>query len=185
MFNVSQLYSIPQFLRANFQEINERAFITIKEKNKKSAILRLHILKDIIRKIKTSSTKIWPKACFRCNLTKNFIFFLKYRQQKVDLNTSKKSLVIVTVQYHIQLSYMKISYLRKYTHLREDAAFLHFRLKKSSENMIFPWNGNIRKQTKIWFFLHFSKIFVRRKFFFSCSGTYFGLQWVFDSIIMP
>ena len=34
MFNVSQLYSITQFLRANFKEVNynERAFITIKEK---------------------------------------------------------------------------------------------------------------------------------------------------------
>ena len=36
MFNVSQLYSIPQFLRANFQEVNynERAYFTIKEKKK-------------------------------------------------------------------------------------------------------------------------------------------------------
>ena len=34
MFNVSQLYSIPQVLRINFQEVNynEQAFITIKEK---------------------------------------------------------------------------------------------------------------------------------------------------------
>ena len=34
MFNVSQLYLIPQFLRANFYEVNEGAFITIKEKKK-------------------------------------------------------------------------------------------------------------------------------------------------------
>ena len=34
MFNVSQLYSIPQFLRVNFKEVNERAYITIKEKNR-------------------------------------------------------------------------------------------------------------------------------------------------------
>ena len=41
MFNVSQLYSIPQFLRANFQEVNynERAFIIIMENKKRSAIL--------------------------------------------------------------------------------------------------------------------------------------------------
>ena len=37
-------------------------------------------------------------ACFRCNTTENFIFLLKYRQRKVDLNTSKKSLVFVTVR---------------------------------------------------------------------------------------
>ena len=34
MFDVSQLYSIPQFLNANFLEVNnnEWAFITMKEK---------------------------------------------------------------------------------------------------------------------------------------------------------
>ena len=109
-------------------------------------------------------------ACFRCNTTENFIFLLKYRQRKVDLNTSKKSLVFVTIRHlYVQLSYTKISYLRKNTHLRKDAAFLHFRLKESSENMIFLWNGKIRKLTKIWSFLPFSQIFVRRKFFFSCT----------------
>ena len=36
MFSVCQLYSIPQFLRTNFQEVNyiERTFITIKKKKK-------------------------------------------------------------------------------------------------------------------------------------------------------
>ena len=36
MFNVSQLYSIPQFLRANFRLVNynELAFITMKERKK-------------------------------------------------------------------------------------------------------------------------------------------------------
>ena len=34
MFNVSQLYSIPQFLRANFHKVNynELVFTTMKEK---------------------------------------------------------------------------------------------------------------------------------------------------------
>ena len=115
-------------------------------------------------------------ACFCCNTTENFIFSLKYRQRKVDLNTSKKSFVFATIRHrkfhlYVQLSYTKISYLRKNTHLRKDAAFLHFHLKEMSENMIFPWNGNIGKQTKIWSFLHFSQIFVRQKFFFSYSIT--------------
>ena len=93
-------------------------------------------------------------ACFRYNTTENFIFLLKYRQQKVDLNTSKKSLVFVAIRHgkfhlYIQLSNTKISYLRKNTHLRKDAGFLHFRLKESSANMIFLLNGNIQKQMKI------------------------------------
>ena len=123
-------------------------------------------------------------ACFRCNTTENFIFLLKYRQRKVDLNTSKKSLVFVTIRHgkfhlYVQLSNTKISYLRKNTHLRKDAAFLHFRLKESSENMIFPWNRNIRKLTKIWSFLPFPQIFVRRKsFFFSCTEA-IGTCWTF------
>ena len=77
---------------------------------------------------------------------KNFIFSLKYkyRQQKVDLSTNQKSLVFVTIIIHrkcnlyAQLSYTKILYSHKNTHLQKDVAFLHFRLKGSSENMIFP-----------------------------------------------
>ena len=93
-------------------------------------------------------------ACFRCNKTESLIFSLKYGQRKVDLNTSEKSLLFVTMRHrkfrlYFQLSYTKVSYLRKNTHLWKDAAFLHFRLKKSSENMIFPWNGNIQKLTKL------------------------------------
>ena len=73
-------------------------------------------------------------ACFRCHATENFTFLLKYCQQKVDLYTSKKLLVFVT-KFHryVQLSYTKISCLRKNTHLRKDAAFLHFRLKQAQK----------------------------------------------------
>ena len=107
----------------------------------------------------------------------NFIFSLKYREQKVGLNTGEKSLVFVTKlhrKYHLyaQLPYIKNSYLRKNTYLRKDAAFLHFRLKESSENMTFPWNGNMRKLMKIWSFLSFSQVFIRRKFLFSCSELF-------------
>ena len=82
-------------------------------------------------------------ACFRCNKPENFIFSLKYRQRKVDLNTSEKSLVFVAMRrrkfrLYVQVSYTKVSYLRENTPLWKDAAFLHFCLKKSSENMIFP-----------------------------------------------
>ena len=113
-------------------------------------------------------------ACFLCNTTENFMSLHIYCKGKVDLNISKKPLVFATIPHrrfhlYVQLSYPKISYLPKNTHLRKDAAFLHFCLKESSENRIFPWNGNTQKLTKIWSFLHFPQIFVRRKFFFSCS----------------
>ena len=80
-------------------------------------------------------------ACFRCNTTKNFIFYLKYCQQTVDLNASEKSLVFVTIRHrkfhlYVQLSYTKISKLRKNAHLWKDTAFLHF-------------EGKLRKLTKI------------------------------------
>ena len=53
LFNVRQLYSIPQFLRTNFQEVNynEQTFITIKEEKKRYAIFRPRFLQDIIGKI--------------------------------------------------------------------------------------------------------------------------------------
>ena len=122
-------------------------------------------------------------ACFCCNTTEHFIFLLKYLQRKVDLNATEKLLVFVTRRHrkihpYVQLLYTNISYICRNTHLRKDAAFLHFRLKKSSENIIFPWNGNIRKLTKIWSFLSFSQIFVGRKFFFSCSGYNGRTKWM-------
>ena len=101
---------------------------------------------------------------------KDGLFSLKYLRQRVDLNTSKKSLGFVTIRHlYVEVLYTEILYLCKNTHLLKDAALLHFHLKESSENMIFLWKGNIRKLTKIWSFLPFSQILVRRKFKFSCS----------------
>ena len=72
----------------------------------------------------------------------DFIFSLKYRQRKVDLNGGEKLLVFVAKRHrkfhpYAHLSYTKISYLPKNKHLQKDAAFLHIRLKKSSKHMIF------------------------------------------------
>ena len=80
-------------------------------------------------------------ACFRYNTTENFIFLLKYSQQKFYLNADEKLFSFGTVWHrkfhlYVQLPYTKISYLRKHTHVRNDAAFLYFRLKESSENII-------------------------------------------------
>ena len=78
-------------------------------------------------------------VCFRFNEIEDFIFLLKFRQRKDDLNTSKKSLVFVTIRHrkfylYVQLLYTKISYLCKNKHLQKDAAILHFLLKESSGN---------------------------------------------------
>ena len=97
----------------------------------------------------------------------NLIFSLKYRQRKIDLNTSEKSLHLVT----IRPSCTKVFYLRNDTHLWKNAAFLDFHLKESSENLIFLRNGHIQKLMKKSPLLSFSQIFVRRKFFFLCSVT--------------
>ena len=109
-------------------------------------------------------------ACFCFNARENFIFSHKYRQPKVDLSTCKRSLVFVTIRQRISSLHPAIVYedviFTENTHLRKDAAFLYFRLKEDSENMIFPWNRNIQKLTQIWSFLPFSQIFVRRKIFF-------------------
>ena len=53
MLNVSQLYSIPQFLRENFHLVNfnELAFITMKEKKKRSSTHRSSFLQNISGKI--------------------------------------------------------------------------------------------------------------------------------------
>ena len=122
----------------------------------RSTILRSHFLKDIIQKIWISSTKSWKMTCSRCNTTENPIFSL--------INCLPLSqYAVLPLRPAIN---MKVSYLRQNKHFQKDAAFIHFRLKESSENMIFPWNWNIQKLTKIWSFLPFSQIFVRQKFFF-------------------
>ena len=116
----------------------------------------------------------WLMASVCCNsMLQSFIFLLKYLQRKVDLCTSQKSLLFVTIRIrhknfhlYVQASHVKISNLCKGRHLRKDAAFLHFRLKESSKNMILSLNGNLQKLKKIWYFLSFLQIFVRKKFFF-------------------
>ena len=92
-----------QIFRINY---NEQAFITIKEKNKtRPAILRPRFLRDIVGKMKTSSTWSWPMFFFRCNTTENFIFLLKYRQWKVYLQKTPAKNSLFLLQYD-QLSYM-------------------------------------------------------------------------------
>ena len=123
-------------------------------------------------------------ACFRCNTTENFKFWPKHRQWKVDLNANEKLLVFVAIRQrkfrlYVQLSYTKISYLRKNTHLRKIAAFLHFRLKESSDNVIFPWKGDIQKLTKK---MIFSVLFIN----FCKMKNIFFIHWLKSTVsILP
>ena len=125
-------------------------------------------------------------ACFPCNTTENFIFSVKYRRQRVDLNTSKKLLGFVTIRHrklhlYVEVSYTKILYLCKNTHLLKDAAFLHFHLKESSENMIFLWKGKHTKTNENMIFSTLFTNFRKTKilFFMQCTETIlnWALSW--------
>ena len=97
----------------------------------------------------------------------NFIFSFKYRQQKVDQNVSEKLLIFVTIRQKI--SSLNFSYLTRKFQIYafvERCCFLTFSFKGKFKNMIFPWNGNIRKLMKIWPFLSFHKFSSEENSFF-------------------
>ena len=138
MFNVSQLYEIPQFLRANFQEVNynEEAFITITGGKNRDRRFFDHVSCRISEKHKHLQRKVgkWLARAPAKNLNEKSN--LDLNAKNLILTSSEKSLVFVTIRHrkfhlYLQLSYTKISYLCNNTHLRKDAAFLHLRLKES------------------------------------------------------
>ena len=107
-------------------------------------------------------------ACFRCNTTKDFIFSLKYCQRKVDVNTSKKSLVFITIQAII---YENFIFTQKYA-FAERCCFLTFSFEgklrkydisvkrkhtKTNKNMTFSALFTSFCKTKILFFIYWSK----------------------------
>ena len=67
-------------------------------------------------------------AYFSGKTTGSFILLLRYHQQKVDINSDEKSVVFVTMRHRK---------FHPYVQLWKDAAFLHFRLNETLENMIF------------------------------------------------
>ena len=111
-------------------------------------------------------------ACFRCNTTEIFIFSLKYRQRKVDLNTSKKSLVFVTIRQKTSslrpaILYENFIFTQKYA-FAERCCFLTFSFEgklrkydisvkrkhtKTNENMIFSALFTNFGKTKIQIFM--------------------------------
>ena len=116
-------------------------------------------------------------ACFRCNTTEIFIFSLKYRQRKVDLNTSKKSLVFVTIRQKTSslrpgIVYENFIFTQKYP-FAERCCFLTFSFggklrkydisvkrkhTKTNENMIFSALFTNFRKTEIYFFHAVPKI---------------------------
>ena len=93
-------------------------------------------------------------------------------------------LVFVTIRnrkfhLYVQLLYKKISYLCKNTHLRKDAAFLHFRFKESSENMTFPWNEKNTKPNENMTFSVLFTNFCKTKVLFSmqCWWCIYSSRW--------
>ena len=120
-------------------------------------------------------------AYFRCNTTEIFIFSLKYRQQKVDLNTSKKSLVFVTIRHKIYLRaavvYENFIFTQKYA-FAERCCFLTFLFEgkfrkydisvkwkhtETNEKMIFSALFTNFCKTKILFFMQW-QLFAFKEF---------------------
>ena len=102
----------------------------------------------------------------------NFIFSFKYRQQEVDQNVSEKLLIFVTIRQKI--SSLNFNYLTRKFQIyafMERCCFLTF----SFEGKFREYDISVkRKHTKTnenMTFSVLSQIFVRRKFFFSCSDV--------------
>ena len=170
LLNVSQLYSIPQFLRASFQEVNynERAFITLKEQKKKDIRFYDHVSWRILEKYEYLQRKVekWlvipqKNSYFRLNIVK-----------EADLNTSKKSLVFITIRQKTSslrpaIVYENFIFTQKYA-FAERCCFLKFSFErkfrkydisvkrkhtKTYENTIFPAFFTNFHKTKILFFM--------------------------------
>ena len=101
----------------------------------------------------------------------NFIFLLKYCQWKVNLNISLKWLVFVSILHiqfhlHIQLPYMKISYLHKNTHAKR-CCFLAFLFEaKFRKYYISVKRKNAKANENMNFsFLFKKKIFLKKNYF--------------------
>ena len=110
-------------------------------------------------------------ACFLCNMTEIFISLLEYHQRTVDLNTSKKSLVFVTIRQKISslrpaILYENFIFTQKYA-FAERCCFLTFSFEgklrkydisvkrehtKTNENLIFSALFTNFHKTKILFF---------------------------------
>ena len=135
MFNERLPYSIPQFLTASFQDLNynERVYITMKQEKK-----------DIL-----DSSITFPARYYS-----NYINIFTYIKIAYFHYNRKFHLFV-------QLSYTKISYLCKNTHLSfAERYLLHFRLNKSLGNVIRKYDISVkRKHTKTNENMNFSVLF--------------------------
>ena len=111
----------------------------------------------LLRKCEKPSIKSWLMACFPCNTTENFIFSLKYCQQKVDPNTSRKSHVFGTIRHFIFTS----SYLIRKYHI--------YAKKRICGMMLLPYIFLWRKAQKIWFIRETETYENKRKYDLFCT----------------
>ena len=105
-------------------------------------------------------------AQLHCNKIENFTFSLKYRQRKVDLNTSKESLVFVTMRH------------RKYSYCIRK--FRIYKIIRIGGEMLLSYIVLWRKAQKIWYFCEtetyknwqkYDLFCPFHKFFFSCGDV--------------
>ena len=112
MFNVCRLYSIPQFLRANFHYVNynELAFITMKEKKRDSRLFDHVFYRILAEKYKHLQRKFdqWlvlaaiRRSKFHLFHLNIFNGMLTLTLVKNCLFSSQNDISIFTQKYHIQ-----------------------------------------------------------------------------------
>ena len=117
--------------------------------------------------------KNWSMACFCCNTTENLIFFLIYCQRNVDLNTSKKSLIFVTIRQKILSLYPAILYeififTQKYA-FAERRCFLTFLIEGKLRKYDISVKRKHTKTNKNMIFSALHTYFCKTKILFSCS----------------
>ena len=104
----------------------------------------------------------------------NFIFSLKYHQRKVDRNTSKKSIVFVTIlhrNFHlcVAIIYENFIFTQEYAFAERCWSLTFLFEGKFRKYDISVKRKHTKTNEKMIFSVLFTEFF-RRKFFFSCSA---------------
>ena len=110
MFNISQLYSIPQFLRGNFQEVS---CVFLNGKLTNGLFLLQYGAENFI---------FYRQQKVDLNFSEKLLFSLQYDIENFIFTDSYHENFIFTPEYVFA----------------ERCCFLRFRLKETSENMTFP-----------------------------------------------
>ena len=129
MFNVSQLYSIPQ----SFRKLIIMNKHLLAWRRKKRGPWFFHHVSCMILEKQTSSTKNWPMACCRCYKAKFHHFAYISSTKSWPKHLAKNHLFTLQCgkeNFIFMFSYCiwKFHIYTKNTHLQKDAVLLHFRL---------------------------------------------------------